>query len=182
MTEQTKGQGQATEPTSQSDSQENRALSGRHIQFGWWSLLVFLTLGVVLEGMHGFKVGWYLNVGSETRRLTWTLAHAHGVLLAIVHIVFGLTVRAIPDASSSGRRITSSCLLASSFLLPGGFFLGGVFIFAGDPGLGILLVPVGALLLFVAVFRTARSCRLTPTPDGENPDRKNRPVKGSHSK
>jgi hypothetical protein len=39
--------------------------------------------------------------------------------------------------------------------MPVGFFLGGLFVYAGDPGLGILLVPVGGLLLFVAVLLTA---------------------------
>ncbi len=155
--------------TSPSSSQENRFLSNRHVYFGWWSLLVFLTLGIVLEMMHGFKVGWYLDVDSETRRLTWTLAHAHGVLLAILHIIFGLMVRIIPAASASGRSVASSCLLASSFLLPGGFFLGGVFIHDGDPGLGILLVPVGALLLFVAVLQIARGRRPAPAPTSEHP-------------
>jgi hypothetical protein len=40
-------------------------------------------------------------------------------------------------------------------LLPGGFFLGGVFLYSGDPGLGVFLVPLGALTLFVGVLLTA---------------------------
>ena len=44
-------------------------------------------------------------------------------------------------------------------MLPGGFFLGGLVIYAGDPGIGILLVPVGAVLLLAAVFLIARSTR-----------------------
>ena len=67
------------------------------MRFGWWSLLLFLTLGIVLEAMHGFKVGWHLDVGNEARRLLWTLAHAHGTLLALIHIGFALTVRALSD-------------------------------------------------------------------------------------
>src|SRR4051794_6786004 len=59
-----------------------------HLRFGWWSLLLFLTLGMVLEGLHGFKVAWYLNVSTQTRRLLWTLAHAHGTALGLVHIAF----------------------------------------------------------------------------------------------
>ena len=35
--------------------------------------MVFLTLGIGLEVMHGFKVAWYINVGMETRRLMWRL-------------------------------------------------------------------------------------------------------------
>jgi hypothetical protein len=34
-----------------------------------------------------------------------------------------------------------------------------VFIYAGDPGLGILLVPIGGILLFIAVFMTARELK-----------------------
>jgi len=56
----------------------------RHLRFGWWSLLVFATLGLILESLHGFKVRAYLDVSNETRRLMWTLAHAHGTLLAVV--------------------------------------------------------------------------------------------------
>jgi len=134
-----------------------RDYARRHMRFGWWSLLVFLSLGIVLEAMHGFKVGWYLNVDNQTRRLMWTLAHAHGTLLALVHIGFALTVNAHSDHNVAWRRLASPCLIGSSILLPGGFFLGGVFIYGGDPGLGILLLPVGALLLLVAVFVTARN-------------------------
>jgi len=38
--------------------------------------------------------------------------------------------------------------------MPSGFFLGGLFIYAGDPGLVILLVPVGGILLFAAALLT----------------------------
>lgn len=43
--------------------------------------------------------------------------------------------------------------------MPLGFFLGGVQFYGGDPGLGILLLPAGALCLFVAVLKTARAIR-----------------------
>ena len=42
-------------------------------------------------------------------------------------------------------------------LLPLGFLLGGIYTYGGDPGDGILLVPVGAVLLLVAVFVMAWS-------------------------
>ena len=67
-------------------------LAQRHFRWGWWCLLVFVGLGVVLETLHAFKVPSYLNVGNETRRLMWTLAHAHGTLLALVHLAFGATL------------------------------------------------------------------------------------------
>jgi hypothetical protein len=34
--------------------------------------------------------------------------------------------------------------------IPAGFFLGGAVVHGADPGLGILLVPLGALLLLLA--------------------------------
>jgi hypothetical protein len=128
----------------------------RHLRFGWWSLLLFATLGLALELLQGFKVRAYLDVTNETRRLMWTLAHAHGTLLAIIHVMFALTWRSAP-ASLPKPRLISNSLIAASALLPGGFFLGGVAFYSGDPGLGVLLVPVGAVLLLVAVFSIARS-------------------------
>ena len=50
----------------------------RHTKLGWRLLLLFLTLGIALELMHGLKLRLYLDVNNETRRLMWTLAHAHG--------------------------------------------------------------------------------------------------------
>jgi hypothetical protein len=127
-----------------------------HLRFGWWSLLVFTTFGLMLELFHGFKVGFYLDVSNETRRLMWTLAHAHGSLLALVHVIFGLSVRAVPELSTSSQRLISLCLTGASLALPGGFFLGGVVVHGGDPSVGILLVPVGATLLLIAIFQLAR--------------------------
>ena len=134
---------------------DTRLCARHHLVIGWWSLLLFLTLGVVLEGMHGFKIGWYLS--EETRRLMWRLAHAHGTLLAVVHIAFGATVAIVPEWQSASRTLASRSLLGAGILIPGGFFLGGFFFFEGDPGLGILLLPAGALLLFLAVLFTARA-------------------------
>lgn len=125
------------------------------MRVGWWSLLCFLTLGIVLETLHGFKVGWYLDLSSETRRTLWTLAHAHGTLLGLVHIAFGLTAERFPGNNQRWQGIVSPCLLGGGILMPAGFFLGGLYIHGGDPGLGILLVPVGAILLFASVLITA---------------------------
>ena len=127
------------------------------MRFGWWSLLCFLTLGIVLESLHGFKVGWYLDVANETRRFLWTLAHAHGVLLSLVNLAFAVTLPHLAADTVRLARLASPCLMGATLFLPGGFLLGGVVIHGGDPGLGILLVPVGALLLFVSVLLTARA-------------------------
>ncbi len=128
-------------------------LADRNLRFGWWSLLVFLSLGAVLETMHGFKIGWYVDVGNETRRLMFTLAHAHGTLLALVNIAAGLTARNVDRFEL--RRSVSVALIWAAILLPAGFFLGGIVIYDGDPGLGVWLVPIGAALLFYSIARIA---------------------------
>jgi hypothetical protein len=138
----------------------NRDYSRRHLRFGWWSLLVFAGLGLTLESFHGFKVPAYLDVANETRRLMWTLAHAHGTLLSLVHVLFGLSVHIVPEMSPRHLQSISWMLIAASVLLPGGFFLGGAVFYGGDPGFGILLVPVGAVLLMAAVFHLARRAAL----------------------
>ncbi|HIA18291.1 MAG TPA: hypothetical protein EYN70_02530 [Planctomycetaceae bacterium] len=131
----------------------------RHIRFGWWSLLTFVALGILLESLLAYKVTWYLGEDYENvRRLMWRLAHAHGTLLSLVHLLFAMTVHLVPATiSQRGARFASPCFMAASFLLPGGFFLGGIFTFEqhADPGIGIFLVPVGALMMVVAVLLTA---------------------------
>ena len=138
--------------------------SRRHLRFGWWSLLVFLSLGFTLEMLHGFKVGLYLDASNETRRLMWTLAHAHGGLLGVLHILFGLFLRVAPEAAPRRLPAASVSLIGASVLLPGGFFLGGVTVYAGDPGLGILAVPAGAALLAAAVYLIARASAAAGRP------------------
>lgn len=129
----------------------------QHIRIGWWSLLLFLSLGLVLEVFHGFKINWYLGIAAETRRLMWTLAHAHGTLLALVHIAFAVSVQLLPQWNPGTRRLASRTLTAAGLLIPSGFLLGGIQIYSGDPGIGILLLPAGAFLLFMAVLLTARA-------------------------
>jgi len=127
--------------------------SNVNLRFGWWSLLVFLSLGGLLETLHGFKIGWYVDAGNEIRRLMFTLGHAHGTALALVNIVAGLTAAKFEPFAL--RRSVSFCLIWSGILFPAGFFLGGIVTYGGDPGLGIWLVPVAAVLLFYSVGRIA---------------------------
>jgi hypothetical protein len=125
----------------------------RNLRFGWWSLLVFLSLGGVLEIFHGFKIGWYVDVGNDMRRLMFTLAHAHGTALALVNIAAGLTARSVKGLTP--QPSVSFSLIWAGILFPLGFFLGGIVTYGGDPGLGIWLVPIAALLLFYSVVRIA---------------------------
>ena len=127
----------------------------RHFLAGWCLLLVFVALGTTLEAFHGLKVGFYLDLGNATRRLMWTLAHAHGVLLGLVNIAFAVTLQS-REMTAEKARIPSMSLLGASVLLPSGFLLGGMVVYGGDPSLGVLLTPVGAVLLLVAALLVVR--------------------------
>ncbi|MCA8943766.1 MAG: hypothetical protein KDB80_14480 [Planctomycetes bacterium] len=127
----------------------------RHLRFGWLALVVFVLAGVTLEAMHGFKVAWYLDVGNETRRLLWRLAHAHGAVLAILNLVFATTLAHLECEHARWRRVASPCLVGATIAVPAGFFLGGFAIHGGDPGPGVVVLPIGAALLVAAVGATA---------------------------
>ena len=126
----------------------------KHQRVGWWTLIVFLGLGFALEALHGLKVSWYLDVGMQPRRLMWTLAHAHGTLLALIHIVFAATLRTETCEAAWVRR-ASPCLLSSSILLPGGFFVGGLTVYGGDPNPAVVIVPIAALVLIAGAVCVA---------------------------
>ena len=141
-------------PAGSADStkaQQSRQVVRFPLRFGWWSLLVYLSIGLALEVLHGFKAEMYLSPQMEVRRLMWTLGHAHGTLLALVHL--GLAATAGLQFCGHLPRMVSTALAGASILLPGGFLLGGWYTRDGDPGVGILLVPVGAVLLVLAVLR-----------------------------
>lgn len=130
-------------------------LARRHLVVGWTAIAAYLAVGLVLEALHGFKVGWYLDVSNETRRLLLTLGHSHGVLLGLVNLGLALTAPHLGELPGW----TSRALVAATILLPGGFFLGGLVLHGNDPGLGILFVPVGGVLLLAATVAIARAAR-----------------------
>ncbi len=122
----------------------------RHLLAGWGGLFVFLLLGLLLELLHGFKASWYLAADNETRRLLWVLAHAHGALLAVLNLVFALTIDKW-RAGLHALRWISLALLIALVLMPTGFLTGGLVIYQGDPGPGIVLALVGAAVLICGV-------------------------------
>jgi hypothetical protein len=116
-------------------------------------VLLFLVAGVGLESLHLFKVPAYVEVA--IRREMWTLAHAHGTLLGLLVVVFaGSLARDLEP--TLGSRL-GRWLRLGALAVPLGFFLGGVGNSEGDPSLFILLVPVGAFLLAVALWRALRA-------------------------
>jgi hypothetical protein len=159
------------------ESVDDASYVQRHLRVGWWSFLLFATFGLFLESLQGFKIRAYLDVSNETRRLMWTLAHAHGALLGLVNVLVGLSIRIMPDVGLAHRRLTSATLLAATVLIPGGFFLGGVVFYGGDPGLGVLILPIGAVALLVAAFLLARGAGSMPSVAAAPSTRASRPPK-----
>jgi hypothetical protein len=118
------------------------------IRQGWISLAAWIVFGLLIEGLIGFRSPVLLD--DSTRRDMFRLAHAHGTLLNLVLIAAAICARL--DLIRFGR-VTSLGLRAAVVLLPGGFLLGGIWHFKDDPGVAILLVPVGAVLLLTTALQ-----------------------------
>jgi hypothetical protein len=129
------------------------SLRGAHVRLGWLLLLVGVVAGTTLEGLHGLK--WAPLLDDPLRRELLSLAHFHAGLLGLVNLVYA-GFADLP-ALGSARRLASRALRAGSLLLPLGFLLGGVWHMEGEPGLGVLLVPVGALGVGTAIVLQARA-------------------------
>lgn len=124
-------------------------LTRRHGRFGWTWLLLWLLFGLTLEMLHGFKISQYLV--DSIRRELWTLAHFHGVALALVNLIYVRWAES-EQLPVNRRNLASWALIGGSVLMPLGFFLGGLAHFEGDPGLGVFIAPPGALLILLTVF------------------------------
>lgn len=133
-----------------STSSETSAL----IRQGWISLAAWLAFGILIEGLIGFRTPALLD--DSVRRDMFRLAHAHGTLLNLVLIAAAVCAQL--ELIRLGR-ISSLGLRAAVILLPSGFLLGGIWHFKDDPGLGICLVPLGALLLLATALHLGWSTR-----------------------
>lgn len=124
------------------------------IRQGWISLAVWIAFGILIEGFIGFRTPALLD--DSLRRDMFRLAHAHGTLLNLVLIAAAICARL--ELVRIGR-IASLGLRSAVVLLPVGFLLGGLWHFQDDPGLGIFLVPVGALLLLATALQLGLSAK-----------------------
>jgi hypothetical protein len=127
--------------------------SRRCRRFAWTSLAGWALFGLVLEAAHGFKLAAYLD--DNLRHTILRLAHAHGVVLALVVLGFAASLPADAGDGHAVRaaRRTGLLLRAGALLIPAGFALGGIAPHEGDPGWPVVLVPVGGLLLVAGLFR-----------------------------
>jgi hypothetical protein len=114
----------------------------------WISLAAWIVFGLLIEGLIGFRSPFLLD--DLVRRDMFRLAHAHGTLLNVVLIAAAICARL--DLIRLGR-ITALGLRTAVVLLPVGFLLAGLWHFKDDPGVAILLVPMGAVLLLATAFQ-----------------------------
>ena len=126
---------------------------------GWASIAFWMSLGLLLEGLLGYKVPAYLEDGQ--RRELFRLAHTHGTLLSVVLIAAALCGRLF---DLSPAPVATSALRLGALLMPLGFLLGGMWHPEGDPGIAIWLVPPGALMVIFGAIAMALASRKKTSP------------------
>lgn len=129
-------------------------VSRRASRLGWSLLLLWATLGFALELAHGFKVSAYLD--DELTRLLLRLAHAHGVALGLVVLVYSSVGAPLFRQDKAVGTAADRLLRFASVSLPAGFLFGSIAHPEGDPSVGIVLAPIGALSLIAALALLAR--------------------------
>jgi hypothetical protein len=133
-----------------STSQDRERLTLLHQRLGWSGLLVFSVLGITLEVLLAWKVPFLIDGAEVERRHLLRLGHAHGTLLSLLQLGFCTTIPHL-DPERRQTRLGSRLLGSALVLLPLGFVAGGATAAGGDPGIPIVLVPLGALLLLAGV-------------------------------
>ena len=131
----------------------------RLLRQGWASIAVWMSVGLLLEGLIGYKIPAYLS--DPQRRELFRLGHTHGTLLGILLVVAALVLQrgaAVPKAAWTALRI-------GAVLMPAGFFVAGIWHTESDPGLAIWLVPPGALLIIYAAVAFTLAHFKKPTGD-----------------
>jgi len=131
----------------------------RLLRQGWASVAVWMSVGLLLEGLLGYKIPAYLN--DPQRRELFRLAHTHGTLLGILLVVAALVLA----RGATVPGIAATALRVGAVLMPVGFFIAGVWHTESDPGLAVWLVPPGALLVIYAAVAFTLAHFKKPTAD-----------------
>jgi hypothetical protein len=133
------------------ENSKSVALHGLLFQ-AWLSIAVWMSFGLLLEGMIGYRIPAYLN--DEIRRELFRLAHTHGALLNVILLLAGLGINAGLVAPS---KIALLILRVGVIAMPLGFLLGGVWHTESEPGLGVWLAPLGGLMVILGAVDLAFS-------------------------
>ena len=128
-----------------------------HLRWGWWLLAVFGLMGLVLDSFHGFKQSFYVAEDVQLRRLLWMTSHGGGVVLGILNIAFAASLHRFSTGLVCLR--SSMGLIAANVAIPSGLFMAGLFLHDGQPGTGLLLFFIGAVLLLGSLVLIAQAGR-----------------------
>jgi hypothetical protein len=116
----------------------------RHLRLSLALAALFLAMGLWLEAMIGLRMtGW---VDDPQRREFLRLGHAHGGLLALLNLGLGLALERLGTPAAWAGTIRGAAW-TGALLVGGGFVAGGLLHGPTDPGLPVLVVPAGALML-----------------------------------
>ncbi|HEV7644576.1 MAG TPA: hypothetical protein VGO50_11580 [Pyrinomonadaceae bacterium] len=127
------------------------SVSGVILQ-AWLSIAVWMSFGLLLESLIGYRVPAYLR--DELRREIFRLAHTHGALLNLVLLEAALCIdRELVRPSKMGLL----SLRLGAVLMPVGFLLGGIWHTEGEPGIGVWLAPLGGVLVILGAVNLAIS-------------------------
>lgn len=118
----------------------------------WFGLAFWLTFGLLLEGLIGFRSPAYLQ--DEMRRDLFRLAHAHGAVLSLLLLIVSLFLQT-KQISPPNSGILS--LRIGTVFMPIGFLLGGVWHTETDPNILVFLAPLGGILIIFGVVAIALS-------------------------
>lgn len=136
---------------SQVATQQYKNYSGM-LKQGFITLAFWMMFGLFLEGLLGYKIPAYLN--DNVRRELFRLAHTHGALLSVLLIIAAICMKL---ELIKPNEFSKKALRIGTICLPLGFLFGGIWHYESDPGIGILLVPVGAILIIFSIVNTAFS-------------------------
>jgi hypothetical protein len=120
----------------------------------WIGLAFWMTFGLLLEGLIGYRIPDYLN--DPQRRELFRLAHAHGNVLSLILLASAL---GLAYGMTEPSRISVWALRIGVVVMPLSFLLAGIWHYSNDPGLAIWLVPAAALLVIFGIVGMALGTR-----------------------
>lgn len=136
----------------------------RHLRLSIALVAIFLAMGLWLEAMYGLRAeGW---VDDPLRREFLRLGHAHGALLGLVNVALGWGCERLATPAAWATKIRLAAWVGAC-LVGVGFVAGGLLHGPTDPGLPILAVPAGALMVLTSSVAVAlvRPSDVLPSSD-----------------
>jgi len=109
-------------------------------------------MGLWLEAMYGLRAeGW---IDDPLRREFLRLGHSHGALLGLVNVALAWAMERLETPAAWARKIRIAAI-CGALLVGVGFVAGGLLHGPTDPGLPILVVPAGALMVLTSAISVA---------------------------